>query len=76
MLCFSLTVKLAHIFFPSEAKVARDIAKAEATSQYSGLLLSKISNGNLKEVDLDKIPIAKRERDLAKMAALIKTGTC
>lgn len=71
-----LTVALAHLLFPSEAKLAMEIANAEATSQYAGLLQSKVSNGDLKDVDLDKIPIVKNERILAKIAALKKTGTC
>ncbi|KAK1375701.1 Regulatory protein NPR4 [Heracleum sosnowskyi] len=66
-------VALAHLLFPSEAKLAMEIANAEAISQYAGLLQSKVSNGDLKDVDLDKIPIVKNERILAKMAGLKKT---
>ncbi|XP_074326286.1 BTB/POZ domain and ankyrin repeat-containing protein NPR1-like [Apium graveolens] len=66
-------VALAHLLFPSEAKLAMEIANAEATFQYAGLLQSKVSNGDLKDVDADKIPTVKNERILAKIAALKKT---
>lgn len=67
---------LAHLLFPSEAKLAMDIANAEAASQYAGVPLSKSSNDIFDEVDLDTTPIAKDERILANMVALKRTGTC
>ena len=66
----------ARLLFPSEAKLAMDIANAETTSQYPGLMASRGSSGNLREVDLNETPIAKNERILARMAALKKTGMC
>ncbi|WOG89557.1 hypothetical protein DCAR_0208795 [Daucus carota subsp. sativus] len=66
-------VALAHLLFPSEAKLAMDIANAEAASQYAGVPLSKSSNDIFDEVDLDTTPIAKDERILANMVALKRT---
>lgn len=66
----------ARLLFPSEAKLAMEIANAETTSQYAGLLASKGSSGNLREVDLNETPIAQNERILSRMAALSKTGMC
>lgn len=76
MLYFFLTVAFARLLFPLEAKLAMDIANAKTTSQYPGLMASRGSSGNLREVDLNETPIAKNERILARMAALKKTGVC
>lgn len=66
----------ARLFFPSEAKLAMDIAHAETTSEFAGLSASnpKISNGNLREVDLNETPIVQNKRLLSRMEALMKTG--
>jgi len=69
-------VAFARLFFPSEAKLAMDIAHAETTSEFAGLSASnsKVSNGNLREVDLNETPIVQNKRLLSRMEALMKTG--
>ena len=68
----------ARLFFPSEAKLAMDIAHAETTSEFAGLSASnsKGSNGNLREVDLNETPIVQSKRLFSRMEALMKTGNC
>jgi len=72
----STAVAFARLFFPSEAKLAMDIAHAETTSEFAGLSASnsKVSNGNLREVDLNETPIVQNKRLLSRMEALMKTG--
>ncbi|XVF27219.1 hypothetical protein REPUB_Repub14bG0088100 [Reevesia pubescens] len=65
-------VAFARLLFPSEAKLAMDIAHAETTSEFAGIP-SKGSNGNLRQVDLNETPFMQKKRLLAKMAALMKT---
>ncbi|XP_022715434.1 regulatory protein NPR3-like [Durio zibethinus] len=65
-------VAFARLLFPSEAKLAMDIAHAETTSEFAGLS-SKGSNGNLRQVDLNETPIMQKNRLLARMQALMKT---
>ncbi|MBA0683880.1 hypothetical protein Goari_025507, partial [Gossypium aridum] len=65
-------VAFARLLFPSEAKLAMDIAHAERTSEFSGLS-SKGSNGNLSQVDLNETPVMQKKRLLARMEALMKT---
>ena len=69
----SIAVAFARLLFPSEAKLAMDIANAETTSEFAGLS-SKGSNGNLRQVDLNETPIMQNKRLLARMEALMKTG--
>lgn len=68
----------ARLFFPLEAKLAMDIARAETTSEFAGLVSSKSkgSNGNLREVDLNETPIMQNKRLISRMEALMKTGNC
>ncbi|GMI93604.1 NPR1-like protein 3 [Hibiscus trionum] len=66
-------VAFARLLFPSEAKLAIDIAHAETTSELANGLSSKSSNGNLRQVDLNETPIMQRKRLLARMEALMKT---
>ncbi|RZB64339.1 Regulatory protein NPR3 isoform B [Glycine soja] len=68
-------VAFARLFFPSEAKLAMDIAHAETTSEFAGLSASnsKGSNGNLREVDLNETPIVQSKRLFSRMEALMKT---
>ncbi|XVF40024.1 hypothetical protein PTKIN_Ptkin01aG0079400 [Pterospermum kingtungense] len=65
-------VAFARLLFPSEAKLAMDIAHAETTSEFAGLS-SKGSNGNLREVNLNETPIMQKKRLLERMEALMKT---
>ncbi|KAK8649536.1 hypothetical protein V6N13_130263 [Hibiscus sabdariffa] len=65
-------VAFARLLFPSEAKLAMDIAHAERTSEFSGLS-TKGSNGNLSPVDLNETPVMQKKRLLARMEALMKT---
>ncbi|KAF7842530.1 regulatory protein NPR3 [Senna tora] len=66
-------VAFARLFFPSEAKLAMDIAHAQTTSEFAGLTASKGSNGNLREVDLNETPLVQNKRLLSRMEALMKT---
>ncbi|XP_045807167.1 BTB/POZ domain and ankyrin repeat-containing protein NPR1-like [Trifolium pratense] len=66
-------VAFARLFFPLEAKLAMDIARAETTSEFAGLSASKGSNGNLREVDLNETPIMQNKRLISRMEALMKT---
>ncbi|KAJ9691510.1 hypothetical protein PVL29_013632 [Vitis rotundifolia] len=66
-------VAFARLFFPSEAKLAMEIAHAETTSEFAGLSASKRSSGNLREVDLNETPIVQNQRLLSRMKALVKT---
>lgn len=71
-----IAVAFARLFFPSEAKLAMDIAHAETASEFSRLATSKGSSGNFREVDLNETPIVQKERLCARMNALVKTGNC
>lgn len=66
-------VAFARLFFPSEAKLAMEIAHAETTSEFAGLSASKRSSGNLREVDLNETPIMQNQRLRSRMNALVKT---
>ncbi|KAF7803964.1 regulatory protein NPR3 [Senna tora] len=56
-------VAFARLFFPTEAKLAMDIAHAE----------TKSSSGNFREVDLNETPIMQNKRLFSRMEALMKT---
>ncbi|CAA2987842.1 Hypothetical predicted protein [Olea europaea subsp. europaea] len=65
LLISSLTmvdVAFARMFFPTKAKLAMEIAQAETASELSGLLSSKGSSGNLREVDLNETPNMQNKR--------------
>ncbi|KAJ6748211.1 REGULATORY PROTEIN NPR3 [Salix purpurea] len=66
-------VAFARLFFPTEAKLAMDIAHAATTSEFAGLAASKGSSGNLREVDLNETPIMQNKRLRSRMEALMKT---
>ncbi|KAG7964035.1 hypothetical protein I3843_09G148100 [Carya illinoinensis] len=66
-------VAFARLFFPTEAKLAGDIAHAETTSGLARPLTSKGSSGNLREVDLNETPIMRNKRLRTQMEALVKT---
>lgn len=69
-----IAVAFARLFFPTQAKLAMDIAHAETTSEFAGLYASKGSSGNLREVDLNETPIVQNKRLRTRMEALLKTG--
>ncbi|CAN6909635.1 hypothetical protein Bca4012_077927 [Brassica carinata] len=67
-------VGLAQLFFPTEAKVAMDIANVEGTSEFTGLPPpSNGLTGNLSQVDLNETPHMQTRRLLTRMEALMKT---
>lgn len=66
-------VAFARVLFPSEAKLAMEIAHAQTTSEFPGLLASKGSNGNLREMDLNETPLVQNKRLLLRMEALSRT---
>ncbi|XP_051128968.1 BTB/POZ domain and ankyrin repeat-containing protein NPR1 [Andrographis paniculata] len=65
-------VSFARMFFPTEAKLAMEIAHAETTSGLAGLLSSRGSSGNL-EVDLNESPHSQKKRLLARIETLSRT---
>ncbi|CAK7336953.1 unnamed protein product [Dovyalis caffra] len=66
-------VAFARLFFPTEAKLAMDIAHAATTSEFAGLAAPKGSSGHLREVDLNETPIVQNKRLRSRMEALMKT---
>ncbi|KAL5773477.1 hypothetical protein ACOSP7_013064 [Xanthoceras sorbifolium] len=66
-------VAFARLLFPTEAKVAMDIANTETTAEFAGLSASKGSSGNLREVDLNETPVMQNKRLRSRMEALMKT---
>lgn len=66
-------VAFARLLFPAEAKLAMEIANAQTTSAYPGLLETKGSNGNLREMDLNETPLVQKQRIISRMEALLKT---
>ena len=70
-----VSVAFARLFFPAEAKVAMEIADADSTIAYTGLVSSKGSSGNLLKVDLNETPSVGTKRLQSRMQALMKTGT-
>lgn len=69
-----MAVAFARLLFPTEARVAMDIADADSTAAYSGPLASKGSSGDLREVDLNETPSVRTKRLQARLQALMKTG--
>nr|XP_010942675.1 BTB/POZ domain and ankyrin repeat-containing protein NPR2 isoform X1 [Elaeis guineensis] len=65
-------VAFARLFFPTEAKVAMEIAQAETTSELRGLLTSR-SSSNLREVDLNETPTMQNKRLRSRVDSLTKT---
>ncbi|KAL1537582.1 Nitrogen permease reactivator protein [Salvia divinorum] len=66
-------VAFAQMFFPTEAKLAMEIAYAESTSDLAGLLSSRGSSGNLMEVDLNETPVSQKKRLISKIETLSRT---
>ncbi|CAN1150866.1 BTB/POZ domain and ankyrin repeat-containing protein NPR1 [Linum perenne] len=66
-------VAFARLFFPTEAKLAMDIANADTTPEFAGLAAPKGSSGNLREVDLNETPVMQKRRLLSRLEALKKT---
>ncbi|CAN0854952.1 BTB/POZ domain and ankyrin repeat-containing protein NPR1 [Linum grandiflorum] len=66
-------VAFARLFFPTEAKLAMDIANADTTPEFAGLAASKGLSGNLREVDLNETPVMQKRRLLIRLEALKKT---
>lgn len=70
-----IAVAFARLLFPTEAKLAFDVAHAETT--LAGVSASRGSNGNLRAaVDLNETPIVQNKRVRSRMEALMKTGNC
>lgn len=69
-----VAVAFARILFPREARLAMQIAQANSTSEFAGLLASRGSSANLREVDLNEIPSEQIKRLLSRLQALQKTG--
>jgi regulatory protein NPR1 len=70
-----LTVALARIMFPMEARVAMDIAQVDGTLEFNhGSSANPPSEMQLTTVDLNDSPFIMKEEYLARMRALSKTG--
>ncbi|XP_042477300.1 BTB/POZ domain and ankyrin repeat-containing protein NPR1 [Macadamia integrifolia] len=65
-------VAFARLFFPTEAKLAMDIAHADTTSEFIGISASERC-GNLREVDLNETPTMQKKRLHSRLEALNKT---
>ncbi|XP_065851716.1 BTB/POZ domain and ankyrin repeat-containing protein NPR1 [Euphorbia lathyris] len=66
-------VAFARLFFPTEAKVAMEIANAETTREFAVVSVSKGSNKNLTEVDLNETPANRNKRLHTRLEELMKT---
>ncbi|XP_023512720.1 BTB/POZ domain and ankyrin repeat-containing protein NPR2-like [Cucurbita pepo subsp. pepo] len=66
-------VTIARYVFPAEAKLAMDIADANLTIAYKGLVSSKGSSGNLLKLDSNETPSMRTKRLQSRMKALMKT---
>ena len=74
-LCICVAVAYAQLLYPAEARLAMEIADVHSTSTYTGLMGSRGSSGNLREVDLNETPSIQKKKLQARLQALIKTGT-
>lgn len=73
---FDLSVGLAKLLFPMEAKVAMDIAQVEGTSEFpsAGMISKVMSDAQRTTVDLNDAPFKLKEEHLNRLRALSKTG--
>lgn len=67
------SVAFARLFFPAEAKVAMQIAQADTTEEFGGIVAPSTS-GKLREVDLNETPVTQNKRLRSRVDALMKTG--
>eukprot|EP00268_Persea_americana_P053596 TRINITY_DN6080_c0_g1_i1.p1 TRINITY_DN6080_c0_g1~~TRINITY_DN6080_c0_g1_i1.p1 ORF type:complete len:507 (+),score=90.88 TRINITY_DN6080_c0_g1_i1:1681-3201(+) len=67
-------VAFAKLLFPTEAKLAMQIAHTETTAEYAGISEPKSLCGTLREVDLNETPTVQNKRLRSRMDALMKTG--
>ncbi|TVU34996.1 hypothetical protein EJB05_16858 [Eragrostis curvula] len=65
-------VAFARLFFPAEAKVAMQIAQADTTEEFGGIVAPSTS-GKLREVDLNETPVTQNKRLRSRVDALMKT---
>lgn len=65
-------VAFARLIFPSEAKLAMEIAQADTTSEFAGISTSR-SSSNLREVDLNETPTTQNKRLRTRVDTLVKT---
>jgi hypothetical protein len=73
---YCVAVAFARLFFPAEARLAKDMANADSTSMYTGLPASKSkgSSGDTREVDLNETPSVQDKRLQLRLQELRKTG--
>lgn len=69
-----VAVAFARLLFPAEARLAMEVADADAGSTFTGLSASKGSSGNLREVNLNETPSLQSRRLQSRLHALLKTG--
>ncbi|XP_073004917.1 BTB/POZ domain and ankyrin repeat-containing protein NPR1 [Typha latifolia] len=66
-------VAFARLFFPTEAKVAMEIAQADTTTIYAGGVSAPNTSSKLKEVDLNETPAMRNKRLRERVDSLMKT---
>lgn len=67
-------VAFARLFFPAEAKVAMQIAQADTTEEFGGIVaVAASTSGKLREVDLNETPVTQNKRLRSRVDALMKT---
>lgn len=71
---FHLSVALATLLFPMEAKVAMDIAQVDGTSEFPLVSIENLAHKHGANVDLNEAPFKIQEEHLNRMRALSKTG--
>jgi hypothetical protein len=70
-----LTVGLAKLLFPVEAKVAMDIAQVDGTAEFPLAIKAKnLGEARRTTVDLNEAPFRIQEEHLNRMRALSRTG--
>lgn len=74
--CCFLSVGLAKLIFPMEAKVAMDIAQVDGTSEFTLTAIKPRNSADAHRatVDLNEAPFRIKEEYLNRLRALSKTG--
>lgn len=78
MYMFYISVALANLLFPMQAKVAMEIAQVDGTSEFTleTAYSQNLANAQRTTVDLNDAPFLIKEEHLVRLRALSKTGKC
>lgn len=72
---YLLSVGLAKLLFPMEAKVVMDISQVDGTSEFlDGLSSKNLADAKRTTVDLNEAPFKIQEEHLIRLKALSRTG--